>query len=314
MSRCWGNWSVFATIIVIFCGCTDASIPYEYVSYRGWEQCIRLSNDSVEVVINPQYGGQILHYSHIGKDNVLWADSVINGWGLDDYIRTRRSPDAGRFDVGYERLTENTHDVVWAGEYHILAGSIDHLIIRSDICSAMGIVVEREFRLGAHDSSLTIEQRMRNISNSAVEYCFWTRTLLPSGGVYHATYVESQRYLRGFSEISLIDDSLLETPPSESRIMACEGIFTAYPYGEQRRYGIDTRDGISSYQRAGVLYRKECDYVEGGRYENNRGERFANMIYFNDDFIELEPHSTMEQIEPGGEFSYTEVWSLSTIE
>ena len=282
----------------------------ERVEYRSWKNCIKLENDIVEVVINPIYGGQILSYSFKGGENVLWTDTVINGWDINKYVQTRRSPDAGRFDVGYERKTENIHNEIWAGRYDVVEGSRDYLHILSDTCFAMGATVSREFILEKGTSNLTIRQKMTNISDKEIEYCFWTRTLLPAGGVYRARCVVTERYENGFSEISLENDELLDTDIAEDRVKVEDGIFIAYPKGSQKRYGIFTTDGKSEYEYKNVIYLKKCDYIEGGKYENNNSESFPNMIYFNDDFIELEPHSDMRTLNPDESFTYTEIWTL----
>ncbi len=295
------------TALTLLVSC-DSS--YKTVAYRNWEGCVELSNDSVKVIINPTYGGQILHFGFLGGHNVLWADSVVNGWTLAQYKATRRSPDAGRFDVGYERKTEHMHDELWAGQYTILEGSRHTLRIISDTCSAMGVVVERHFQLDCRTTELIITQTMRNVSNHQVEYCFWTRTLLPANGIYTTNCTETDRYPKGFSDISLQTDSLLPTPTSETRITVNNGVFTAFPRGSERRYGINTRTGISEYLLNDVVYRKECDFSEGAKYENNAGEAFPNMIYFCDQFIELEPHSAMQNLKPNSSFKYTERWTL----
>ena len=60
------------------------------VAYRGWENCLKLSNSVVSIIVNPTYGGQILYFGLDSRgDNILWSDSVINGWTVEDYIRTR---------------------------------------------------------------------------------------------------------------------------------------------------------------------------------------------------------------------------------
>lgn len=305
--------SILVTICLLctLYGCSKGDDSYQRVTYRSWDNCIKLDNGTVNVVINPTYGGQVLHYGFNDGDNVLWADSVINGWTIENYKQTRRSPDAGRFDVGYERKTEYIHDEIWAGEYSIIKGNRLELHIISDTCSKMGIIVDRLYMLHEDDTQLTVKQTMTNVSNQDVEYCFWTRTLLPAKGEYRTTCKTTSRYPLGYSDISLVNDALIEPSPDEERIRVENGVFIAYPSGSEKRYGINTCDGFSTYVYNGVAYTKHSDYFLGGKYENNNGETFPNMIYFNDDFIELEPHSTMVKLLPQESFSYLEKWTLN---
>ena len=109
------KYILFILLFFLCLSCSHRPVQeVDTVSYRGWENCLKLSNRAVSVIVNPTYGGQILYFGLESRgDNILWSDSVINGWTVENYIRTRRSPDAGRFDIGNERRTENIHDSIW---------------------------------------------------------------------------------------------------------------------------------------------------------------------------------------------------------
>ena len=121
------KYILFILLFFLCLSCSHRPVQeVDTVSYRGWENCLKLSNRVVSVIVNPTYGGQILYFGLESRgDNILWSDSVINGWTVENYIRTRRSPDAGRFDIGNERRTENIHDSIWAGPYQPLLRKIN---------------------------------------------------------------------------------------------------------------------------------------------------------------------------------------------
>lgn len=243
----------------------------------------------------------------------MWSDSVINGWTVENYIRTRRSPDAGRFDIGNERRTENIHDSIWAGPYQTFIEE-DKLRLVSHPSQAMGIQVERIYFLEENQPVLHIKQRMSNISNGEVEYCFWTRTLLPAGGIYYCEAIPSSQYPLGFSEISLSADTLIPSYHSQERIHVENHYFTAFPGGyEQKKYGINTTNGMYFYQFSDYLYIKQNKYVPQGKYDNNLQVCFPNMIYFNDEFLEMEPNSPMVKLKPGEAYEYEEIWTLREV-
>lgn len=167
------KYILFILLFFLCLSCSHRPVQeVDTVSYRGWENCLKLSNRVVSVIVNPTYGGQILYFGLESRgDNILWSDSVINGWTVENYIRTRRSPDAGRFDIGNERRTENIHDSIWAGPYQTFIEE-DKLRLVSHPSQAMGIQVERIYFLEENQPVLHIKQRMSNISNGEVEYCF----------------------------------------------------------------------------------------------------------------------------------------------
>lgn len=298
--------------ILFFVACSeDSSHIVSTVSYRGWETCIKLSNSVASVIVNPTYGGQILYFGLDNKnENVLWTDSVINGWTIDDFIKTRRSPDSGRLDIGTERTTENIHDSIWAGPYKVYVKG-NEIRLQSIASQTMGIQVEKMYRFEDTRPILHVKQRMTNISNRDVEYCFWTRTLLPSGGIYYCDAQPDSFYSLSFSEMSLRDDSLVPSDTVMQRIHLENNMFTAFPGGNiERRYGINTTTGTFSYQYKDYLYVIQNKYDSHGKYNCNRGVSFTNMIYFCDKFIEMEPLSPMVKLAPGESYEYEEVWSL----
>lgn len=329
-------WIAISGFSTLACG---AVVSVDTVEFRGWDGCLRIRDGVASVIVNPEYGGHIVYYGldEVG-DNVLWTDSVVNGWTLRDFVPTRRSPDSGRFDIGNERKTENIHDTIWAGPYSSYMIE-DGVGVASLPCESMGVKLRREYRL--HKGKVSVSQFLTNIGTDPVEYCFWTRTLLPAGGMYMAKAEKSERYAKGFAEICLKTDKLLNA--SETNRVTCRnGWFCAYPGGDvEHKYGINTEDGVSLYAFGRYLYKKtlpvfivesdnssDSNWVRASEemmqamgegvtaigYDNNGGESFPNMIYFCEDFIEMEPNSPVFRVSPGNTAIWQESWQLIPIE
>ena len=117
-------------------------------------------------------------------------------------------------------------------------------------------------------------------------------------------------YPNGFSEISLVSDYLINDTVYDDRVYNRYDCFVAHPGGEkERKYGINTTNGIYLYYLGNYLYVKQNIYYPSNYYNNNRTS-FPNMIYFNENFVEIEPNSPMVKINPGEVFEYDEIWSL----
>ena len=179
------------------------------VPFRGWDSTILMTNGTAEVILNPEYGGNVVYYGFVGENNILWADTVVNGWTLRDFIITRRSPDAGRFDIGNERKTEYIHDRIWAGRYQVEILSDSSVRLTSPVSEEIGIQLSRTFILDDNSTRLKIVQTISNISDGPKEYCFWTRTLLPSGGIFFSSCTGNDSEEMPFAEISLATDSII---------------------------------------------------------------------------------------------------------
>jgi hypothetical protein len=50
----------------------------ERVSFRGWSNCYRIYNETVELIVHAETGRRVLAYRMGGK-NILYADSSQNG-------------------------------------------------------------------------------------------------------------------------------------------------------------------------------------------------------------------------------------------
>jgi len=69
-------------IVLLFCaGIASATVwaqKVERVSYKGWQDCYRLSNGTVEVVVVPSVA-RIMHYGFVGEPSVLWINPATEG-------------------------------------------------------------------------------------------------------------------------------------------------------------------------------------------------------------------------------------------
>ena len=83
-----------------------------YVDFFGYEDCVKLENESARVILCHQAGGRVLEYSLSGK-NAIYLDpqaagtpSSENGSGMT----------GGRFDIGPEQVVPR-RPVLWSGEW-----------------------------------------------------------------------------------------------------------------------------------------------------------------------------------------------------
>ncbi len=290
--------------------CGKVANKAEIITYRGWENCVRLSNDSAEIIVNPAFGGHILYFGLNGGDNILYADTTIDGASIDDHFNAGMHPDAGRFDIGNERLTQKMHDTVWAGPYtpEILSPLSMRVVSLPD--NDMGIVVERIYALDPVRPLLTVTQKMTNISDTTRTYCFWTRTLVPLGGTYMTRVTPTEQFPAGFGQMNFRTDTA--NPYFDSTRMCLEGdVVCINPGGQATKLGFQSNAGWSAYAMDDVMYVKYHAFVPGAHYDNNKGaSSFPNIIYMCERFIEIEPNSPMLTMQPGETASFEEKWLL----
>ena len=57
------KYILFILLFFLCLSCSHRPVQeVDTVSYRGWENCLKLSNRVVSVIVNPTYGGQILYF------------------------------------------------------------------------------------------------------------------------------------------------------------------------------------------------------------------------------------------------------------
>jgi len=76
------------TLTILFaalamCGCATTNKNGNGTVPNNWGETIRLTNGEIEIVIAPERGGRLMHYSRPGESNLLWTAADINS-GLGD--------------------------------------------------------------------------------------------------------------------------------------------------------------------------------------------------------------------------------------
>lgn len=308
--------NVFILFFMFLNTVQNVEAKIELISYRSWDYCYKISNKNVEIIINPAYGGHILYYGLKNlNSNSLWADSTINGYTIEKYRNSssgKKTPDSGRFDIGNERLTQKIHDISWEGSYSVRIVNDYSVIVTSYPSKESGIQLSREYTLDNEGSHLIVKQTMENISTREVKYCHWSRSLLPSGGVYITQIVKTSKYPKGFAQFLWSPDRIDKENPSTERIsIVNDTIFVAQPDGNTGvKYGMMTTSGWCCYVNNNMMFMKRFDLYPNGEYDNNLKAEFPNMIYFDKRFIEIEPNSAMVKLKPGNSNSYSENWWL----
>ena len=309
-------WRGFLVIVVFALATSTANAKIEQIPYRNWKNCYKISNATAEIIVNPNYGGHILYYGLKSQhENALWADSALNGYSPERYLKdgkNRVEPDAGRFDIGIETLTDPIHDTLWTGQYSTKI--IDKFILEVTSLPAKraGVQVSRVYALDNETSRLKVTQTLKNIGSAEVKYSHWSRTLVPLGGVYIAQFKKTDRYPRGLVQWGWrTNSSINENTLAPGLNIVNDSLLVARPGGKKAvKIAINTTTGWCSYINKNIVFLKKFDYYPTDEYNNNPGYAFPNCIYYDERFLEIEPNSPIWKLLPGETSSYSETWQL----
>ncbi len=274
--------------------------------WRGYPNCLKLTNRSSEVILAPEAGGRVLVFSREGR-NILYQDRSVDGLTWQEGGKSFHA-DGGRFDVGPAWLIP-PHLNLWLGPWSGTVTGPRSARLVSLYDPATGLQLIRDFELDASESRLIIRQTMLNRSDRTIRWCYWGRTLADGAGCCVVPLNPESRFPRGFCMYGPGPYRLDYRPEGLRNIEVRDGflIFTGGP--EIPQYGFDTRAGWLAFLNHGLLFVTRFP-VYPERVYNEAGGFSAEVYYFQDRFCELEPVGPQEVLAPGASARFTEEWWL----
>lgn len=295
--------------LLLFMISTGIHAKITRISYRGWDNCYEITNDSLKIIINASSGGRILVVKKHGI-NFMWEDNSIDGKDYDDYQVESFHPDAGRFDYGPGEVTSSIHKMSWAGPWD--AEIIDDYTLQiSNTDEELGLLSTRKFILDTVYPSLTISLNMENITSDEKQYWFWGRTLLKNGGKLFAPLNPDSNYPDKWTRYIWGDPVTFASDPNDHGVEIVDSLFTLIPgLAENSKYGTDAKTGWMAYGYEGMIFAKTFAYFEGEPYleDNNHIQIFYAANSGINQFIEMEPVSPAVILQPGESYSFEENW------
>lgn len=275
----------------------------ESLEYRGFKGCYRLSNSKASVILVPESGSRVLAYS-IADRNVMYENRAFDGKSLATMTESF-DPDGGRFDLGPE-ITIPRHLSLWIGAYEAQVVGDRRVRLTSEKDPATGCQIVRDFALDKDSSHLRVEQRVTNVSDKPVEWCFWSRTLAKGGGVCIVPLNPFSRFPQGWAQYA--GGGIALNPPKQEHVEVREGCLVLTTAPQIPKYGLDSYAGWMAYVVDGLLFAKRFRVEPEGYYKDAAG--FTVEVYITPDMCELEPLSVAKRLRPGQSLAFAEDWWL----
>lgn len=277
----------------------------EVVTYYGYDDCIRLSNDTVTATLCPAAGGRVLEYSIDGK-NVLYLPPGNEGWRI-----SKGGPgggmDAGRFDIGPERVVQRG-DVLWKGEWKGAITGARSAQLVSQVDPKSGVRLIRSFKLAATGSHLQCTQIIDNVSDKRVSLCHWSRTFAVGGGIAVVPRSPLGRFPVGYALYE--DGTTINFRPEDPNIVVSDDYVTVLAAPRKPKLGFDSHAGWLAYAAPNdTLFVKRFKTYPNRPYNEMAGLTIS-VWYPARDMVELEPIGPAENLDPGESGSFTESWYL----
>lgn len=280
-------------------------MPVEKIAYLGFENCYRVTNGTVEVIVTTDIGPRIIRYGFPGGENILGeVPDVAVATPLGEW-----KPWGGhRLWTAPEAMPRS-----YAPDNDSIESEIDgdlHIRLKQPVEQGTGIGKEMEISLASQGSCVTIEHTITNHNLWEIELAPWALTIMNGGGVtilpqepqrshggdnllpartmalWYYTDLSDPRWTIGRRFIRLRSDATLHHP---------------------QKIGILNRQGWGAYHRADTLFIKRFPFLEEEIYPDmgcNTESYTAGL------FMELESLAPLQVLGPGESAHHPERWYL----
>lgn len=278
-------------------------MQHEVLSYKGWENCIRLSNGQVELVALTQVGPRLLRFAFLQGENAFGEfPEQLGLTGGDSW----RIYGGHRFWHAPEVLERTYYPDNEPVAYELLP---DVLRLIQPVERTTGIQKEIEIRLPEGQAAAQVTHRLRNCGLWTVELAPWALSVMAPGGVAilpmpprgpHDENLQPANTLTLWAYTDLSDPRftlsgrfiLLRQDPSRP---------------DPQKIGGQIAAGWTAYARGGELFVKRFTYQPGRAYP----DLGCSVELFTDDrMAEVETLGPLTRLEPGETVEHVETWHL----
>src|SRR5271166_97461 len=292
-------------ILTIFCYTTivRAMVSVEKIEYKGWENCYRISNGEVELIVTGDVGPRIIRYGFVGGQNLFKEFPDQLGKSGEATFRLR----------GGDRVWMAPEDAIasWAPDNVPVTVQIvpAGVIAREPIEPVTGLQKEIEVRLAPSGTSVTVSHRITNRSLAPLEFAPWALTMMAQGGTvvsgfpprgHHPQTLAATNPLVMWAYTNLADPRLKFT---RKYLSLCQDPNN----NEAQKLGMFNQDTWAAYILNSEAFVKRITADPALQYPDF-GCSFETFT--NNEFLEVETLGPLTKVAPGKTVELVEHWGL----
>lgn len=305
----------FLASVMIMAGCAihspvrdpaPAPTKVERITYHGWTNSLRLSNERVEVVVVPQVG-RIMSFRFLDGENVFWEDRSLDGrrgdWESKEWVnfggeKTWPAPEADW--IKYTRRKEwrppPAFDA-WPVEARVEGGEV---VMTSSIDPFYGVRTTRRLKVYFH--TLHVTTSYERLHGEPAKIGVWTIAQFREPVAVYVPVITNSIFGDGYFKFDNQPWSCIERKDNYLKI-------TRDPKAAHKM-------GCDAYRFVWVGEKEKCSVVTlaprppGGEYPD-RGA--SAEVYTNPDpkkYVELELLGPLSLMKPGDRINFTNRYSL----
>ncbi|HEX8371898.1 MAG TPA: hypothetical protein VF585_03890 [Chthoniobacterales bacterium] len=278
-------------------------MPIEETSYEGWQKNLRLSNESVELIISLEVGPRILSYRPLNGSNILKNYSEQMGKTGEPKWKIR----------GGHRLWIAPEDPVLT--YALDNEPVPHELL-GDLSARLTTVGDPDRRirkeltvaLAPSGSGVQLTHTLTNDTDEPQTLAPWALTVMAPGGIALVPQPPLGEHPRDLlPNRALILWAFSDT--SDSRFHLGKN-FIALKQEDARppfKFGLALQGGWAGYLLGDQFFTKTVSFIEGATYAD-MGCNYESFT--NDEMLEVETLGPLVTLAPGESITHLETWNL----
>ena len=273
-------------------------VKIEKCRWNGFENAFRIGNGILEFEIVPEFGGRIVGFRRAGGENILkqpWtplpADLRRGRNYYRQHTRFSRSEPAWYYLPG--------EDLHLFGPYELRFGEEGEVVMTSRPSFFLFLQVEYRIRLRLESRELELTTSYRNLGPFRRPCGIWSVVVLPTGMIAQldAPSADGDRF-------DPAESAGCWNPSGKTAVLVPEdSLFARFPSVERKN-----RSRIMRLRAR--LKTGECFLLDSPASVGDRDAEFPSQLYLRPEFTELEVHSPIIDLPPGGAVSLRESWRL----
>jgi hypothetical protein len=276
---------------------------HEKIEFNGWQNCLRIYNDEIEVIVATDIGIRILRAGFINGQNFLYLSpddaGKIGGsdWRIYGGHRLWHAPEA----IPRSYAPDNS-----PVEYSIKGNTLTLTQAKE---ASTGIIKEVEISLHASKNEVTVVHRLINKNLWAIRVSPWAISALDKGGtaiIPQEPYGEGDEFLLPSRPLVLWQYTQMQDPRwfwGNKYILANQDT----EHTSEQKIGVLNKEGWVAYHLNKEILIKTFVNRTGDYPDYNSN----NEIYINENFLEIETLGPLEAVGADSVLEHTEYWLLA---
>jgi hypothetical protein len=281
----------------------------EYAPFGGWSKNLKLSNDSIELIITLEVGPRIISFRPLNGKNVFKVVAEQSGksnesdWKIRGGHRLWTAPEDFDRTVDGRSLTyvlDNSpveHRI--EGEHK---GRVSHMMNHPERIHREIVVT-----LEASGPGVTVEHHVTNRGGSPLEFAPWALSVMAENG-----YAIIPKPPLGSHPKDFLPNQLIVVWPfsdlSDERLRLGRRVIKLSQSARRPlKFGLRHTEKWAGYVLGDQLFLKTISLIEGADYPD-MGSNFETFT--NHEILELESLGPLKKVAPGETVTHVESWAV----